>query len=104
MSMGILSAVFGNPGDQYSPREFPRPELEIKKLVSPQLVHTLEQREEAPIEQAILLRRGHDGKISLRQIYEVLLHLQHAHTISENDRHGLMHLCQAYAAKHHGIY
>lgn len=65
-------------------------ELEIKKLVSHANVLSIEKSDENIIEPALVARRGSDGKISLQQIYETLLHLQNTYKISRQDKEGLM--------------
>lgn len=86
--MGFFSSFFSTT--KYSPTEHPLSEIEIKKLVSTILVNTLKQGEESLVEEAIIARRHGDGKISLRQIYEVLTQLKNQHKISVYDRDGLM--------------
>ncbi len=87
--MSFLSSFFGT-SIQYSKTEHPFSEFDIKKLVSPYNVRTLQQSEAGLVEQAIVARRRGDGKISLQQIYEVLTQLKNQHKISLQDRDGLM--------------
>ena len=82
--------LFGSPADKYSPIEHALSELEIKRLVSRLNVQSLDQNEEELVENLLISRRKGDGKISLRQIYEVLVKLDYQNKISEVDRKGLM--------------
>ncbi len=81
---------FSSPADKYSAEEQSLTEVEIKQLVSTLNVQSLDQKEEQLVEQLLIKRRRGDGKISLRQIYEVLLKLDNQNKISEIDRKGLM--------------
>lgn len=97
--MSIFSSFFGT-ANKYPQTEKPMSELEIKKLVSPYHVNTLEQTEADLVEQAIVVRRRGDGKISLRQIYETLTQLKNQHKISLQDRDGLMKDFEEYYKEH----
>ncbi|KKW42240.1 MAG: hypothetical protein UY92_C0009G0044 [Candidatus Magasanikbacteria bacterium GW2011_GWA2_56_11] len=68
----------------------------MRQLVSGTLIGTLESSEEKAVEEAILARRFGDGKISLRQIDEVLRRLQDQNRISPNDRRSLMRVFEKY--------
>lgn len=83
---------FSSPGDKYSKIEHPFSEMEIKRIFDHLRMISLNNNEEDIVEEAIITRKGHDGKISLRQIYETLHHLKNENKISKIDEHGLMDL------------
>ena len=87
--MSIFGSLFGST-IKYSQVERLFSEFEIKKMVSPYNVDTLNRPEAGLVEQAIVARRRGDGKISLQQIYETLTQLKNQHKISLQDRDGLM--------------
>lgn len=91
--MGFLNSLFGS-AIKYSTKEHYLTELEIKKLVSHERVISIDQQNANDIEPAIIARRHGDGKISLQQIYEVLLHLKNSGKISREDKDGLMRVFQ----------
>lgn len=68
----------------------------IKKLVSSSTVVSLSKTEEALVEEAVISRRGGDGKISFRQIDELLRKLKHQGAISDTDRLGLTKVFENY--------
>ncbi len=89
--MGLFSTIFGSvAGSQYSDHEQTFSEGEIKKLVSAANVISLSKNDETEVEQAIMARRRGDGKISLRQIYQVLTKLKDNYKISHEDKASLM--------------
>lgn len=89
--MSLFDSLFSSPKTKYSNIEKYLSEIEIKKLVSRIRIKSLDQKEESLVEQAIIKRRKSDGKISLRQIYEVLTNLMNQGKLSSrNDRDGLM--------------
>ena len=94
--MGFL---FGSPGDKYSKEEKQLSEFDIKRMVSQTNVRTLAAGEVELVERTIIDRRRGDGKISLRQIYEVLTHLKDTNKISKYDRDGLMKVFTEYFSK-----
>ncbi len=96
--MSFLSSFFGT-SVQYSKTERPFSEFDIKKLVLPYNVRTLDQSEAGLVEQAIVARRHGDGKISLQQIYETLTQLKNQNKISKQDRDGLMKDFEEYFSK-----
>lgn len=83
---------FSSPGDKYSKIEHPLTTEHIKKIFNHLRMTNLSQGEEDIAEEAIISRKGHDGKISLRQIYETLHHLKNDNKISKIDEHALMDL------------
>lgn len=94
--MGFFDSLFGSVADNYSNVERPLTELKIKQLVSQARVNSLAAGEETLVESAIAARRKGDGKISLRQIYEVVRSLRYNHKISEVDQRGLMKIFNEY--------
>ena len=88
--MGLFDLFFTSTSGKYPQDEHPLAEKEIRALVSKIHVRSLEQSEENLVEEAIVSRRRGDGKISLRQIYEVLTQLKNQNKISVYDRDGLM--------------
>lgn len=94
--MSLLNSVFGTASGNYSQEEKALTEIQIKKLVSRSQVKTLSQNEEAIVEEALSARCRGDGKISLRQIYEVLTKLKNQNKISSQDRQGLMKVFEEY--------
>mgnify|MGYP001591332892 CR=1 FL=1 len=96
--MGIFG-FFSSLCDRYSQHEHALTELEIRRLVSEVRVETLKDKEEYAVEEAILARRHGDGKISLRQICEVLRSLQNKRVISIYDRKKLMKVFEEHFRK-----
>ena len=82
--MGFFSSVL------YSTTEHELTEQEARRAVTYLQVPTLKQDQERMVQEAILARRGGDGKISLQQIYEVLTGLKGANKISKYDREGVL--------------
>lgn len=82
--------LFGSPGGKYSPKERPISIEQIKTVVSRSRIQSLDGDEEKLIEQVIEKRRRGDGKISMRQIDEVLRKLVADHAISPFDREGVI--------------
>ncbi len=97
--MGFFDTLFGSIADNYSNVEHPITEVKIKQLVSEVRIHSLNQVEEGLVEEAISARRKGDGKISLRQIYEVVKYLRYSHKISEVDQRSLMKVFNDYFRK-----
>jgi len=97
--MGLFDSLFGSSSGKYSQEEKQLSELEIKKLVSHEHVHSLDGAQAGVVEQAIAARRHGDGKISLRPIYETLTTLKNKNQISKYDRDGLMNVFTAYFSK-----
>ena len=85
---------------RYSTVEHRLTTAEVRRIVIPAHIISLTQREEKIIQEAILARRRGDGKISLQQIYEVLLHLYREHTISLQDKGGVMKKITEYFETH----
>lgn len=94
--MGFFDSLFGSIADNYSNVEHPLTEIKIKELVTQARVQSLTHAEEELVEQSITARRHGDGKISLRQIYEVVRSLRYSHKISEVDERGLMKIFNEY--------
>lgn len=94
--MGFFDSLFGSIASNYSNVEHPLTEIKIKQLVSEAHVHSLSNAEEGLVERSISTRRRGDGKISLRQIYEVVRSLRYSHKISEVDQRGLMSVFNGY--------
>lgn len=93
--MGFFSFFFGS-SSRLSAVERPLSEIEIKRLVSSARVRSLSQNEMLAVEQAVIARRRGDGKISLRQIDEVLRSLQNQGRISKVDRKGVLRVFADY--------
>ncbi len=83
---------------QYSMKEHPLTEFEVKKYVTYLHVTTLEHHpdREKMVQEAILARRHSDGKISLQQIYELLTHMKDTNQITKYDREGIMKVLKNY--------
>jgi len=92
--VGLFS--FFSTKSQYSQIEHPFTELELERMITHEHLNTLDQTQVELVRRAILGRRGGDGKISLRQIYEVLLQLKNQNKISKYDYAGLMKLFEKY--------
>lgn len=88
--MSLLSSFFGSPGDAYSTVEYELTEHELKLAVNHERIAVLDNSQAEKIRAAILARRRGDGKISLRQIYELLTHMVNTHDISTFDRKDTM--------------
>lgn len=84
--------LFSSPRNTYSQQERSLTTKEILEIVSRRTVGTLTQHEEALVEQALVAKKGRDGKISLRQIYDALDHLENKNQISTNDKKKLVAL------------
>ncbi|MEK7644694.1 MAG: hypothetical protein AAB390_05345, partial [Patescibacteria group bacterium] len=93
---GFFDSLFGSVADNYSNLEYPLTEEKIKQLVTQARISSLTAGEENLVERAIADRRRGDGKISLRQIYEVVRSLKYNHKISEADFRGLMKIFNEY--------
>lgn len=81
---------FSNPADKYSQSEKSLTTADIKRLVSRTSIKTLDQSEEGLVESELIARKGLDGRISMRQIYQVLISLEQRHKISTFDRKKLL--------------
>lgn len=69
-------SLFG-PSIKYSQDKHPISTIEIKKLVSPLHTRTLDQDEESSVEIALVSKKeAQDGKLSLQNIYEILLKMR----------------------------
>ena len=85
---------FSSPGDKYSNIEHNFTTDQIKRLFNNLRMSNLHENEEDIVEEALVTRKGNDGKISLRQIYETLHHLKNTNKISKIDEQKLMSLFQ----------
>lgn len=83
---------FSSPADKYSNIEHNFTTDQIKRLFNTLRLSNLHKNEEDIVEEALITRKGNDGKISLRQIYETLHHLKNTNKISKIDEHALMDL------------
>ena len=72
---------------------------QIKHILWDKL-YTIKEEHKTIVEQAIKDRRGDDKKISLEQIYQVLLKLEQAQEISNSDRHQIMEVFKTYFEEH----
>jgi hypothetical protein len=79
----------------YSTKERYLTEEQIRKAVSEVAIPTLQGAEERLVEEAVIARRGGDGKISLQQIYRILRDFELKNKISKYDRKNLMNRFQA---------
>ncbi len=99
--MSIFSAVFGSKSAyKYSNEQKALPEREIKRIVSHHKITSVDADEETLVEQEILSARHGDGKISLRQVHEVLSHLYSTRKISLSDKQALMKTFVDYYKRH----
>ncbi|MBD3310904.1 MAG: hypothetical protein GF349_00190 [Candidatus Magasanikbacteria bacterium] len=96
--MSILSLLFGS-SSKYPQTEKQLSIDKIKELVSQTKVKTLNHLEETLVEKAIIERRRGDGRISLRQIDEVLTRLKKQNKISKIDKGNLMSVFVKYYSK-----
>ena len=82
--MGFFSSFFG--GTEYSTVEHLLTTETLRHLFwsveHPNLTHALKEQ----VEVAVLKRRHSDDRISLRQIHETLLGLEHQHLLNEFNR------------------
>ena len=99
--MSFFDALFGTPSP-YSQEEYQLSDLEVKQLVSRDRINTLDATQEKLIERAVLDRRKGDGKISLRQIHELLRSLRFKHLISEFDEKKTMAVFEEFFAMQRG--
>ena len=81
---------FSSPGDKYSNIEHNFTTDQMKRLFDHLRLSSLHENEEDVVEAALIARKGNDGKISLRQIFETLHHLKNTNKISKIDEHALM--------------
>ena len=92
-------SIFGSPADKYSQKEHPVSEYDLKHIITHEHIHTLDEAQVEKVRASILARRQGDGKISLRQIYELLEHMVLKHEISKFDRDGAMRAMEGYFGK-----
>ncbi len=90
--MGFFAYLFGTgaPKNKISNVEHPLGKDEIFLLVSTAKIKTLDRKERDLIRELILKRRLGDGKISARQIDEVLAQAEHENLISKYDRQNVV--------------
>ena len=101
--MGIFSFFFGSPADKYSQEEHQLSEYDLKRLITHEHIEVLDHLQAEKIRTAILARRRGDGKISLRQIYELLQHMVNTYEISKFDRDGVVKVMVKFFDEHpHG--
>ncbi len=91
---------FFGPSVKYSQTEHGLPEIEIRKIISHFKIKSLSSKEEDEVEQSLINKRGADGKISMQQVYEVLLALFHKHKISKIDLDDLLNIFEDYFREH----
>jgi hypothetical protein len=96
MHMGFFSTLFGSASSVYDQHERAITKEQIQQLVSRYKTRSLDAAEEQLIEETLIKRRKNDGKISLRQIDEVLRKLEGQYKISEYDRKGIIDIFQKY--------
>lgn len=82
--------IFSSPKLNYSQEEKAISIDQLDAIVSSVSISSLSQKEEKIVEEALHKRRGADGKISLRQIYEVLTQLEQTGKISVHDKKALL--------------
>lgn len=90
--MGIFNDIFGGTGSRYSQNERQLSAEEIRSMVSRYRTQSLDAKEETLIEDALIRRRKGNGKISLRQVDEVLRSLEGKKKISQHDRSAIMRI------------
>ena len=81
---------FSSPADKYSNIQHNFTTEKIKHLFNELRMSNLHENEEDIVEAALIARKGNDGKISLRQIYNTLHQLKQEKKISKIDEHKLM--------------
>jgi hypothetical protein len=75
---------------KYLQKEKPISVIQIRNLVSRFKIRSLDKDEERLVEELLIARRRGDGKISLRQVEDVLRKLRNQNKISRTDEKGLM--------------
>lgn len=80
----------GQAAYAYSAEERQISEATIKQIVSSVRVRSLDSKEEKLVEEALIKRRGRDGRLSMRQAYEALISLEGSRKISQYDREGIL--------------
>lgn len=83
---------FSSPADKYSNIEHNFTTEQIKRIFNALRMTNLNENEEDIVEAALIARKGNDGKISLRQIYNTLHHLKQENKISKIDEYKLMEI------------
>ena len=81
---------FSSPAEKYSQIEHHFPTEKFKHIFNALRMTNLNNNEEDIVEAALIARKGNDGKISLRQIYNTLHQLKQENKISKIDEHKLM--------------
>lgn len=99
--MGFFSSLFGSAADKYPQNEHQLSEYDVKKIINNENIEILHDAQAEKIRTAILARRRGDGKISLRQIYEVLQQMVNTYAISKFDRDAVMKAMQKFFDGHH---
>ena len=77
-------------GSAYSTTPHHLHEADVKKMVSPQRVASVDYHDEQIVETAILAHRDSAHCISLQKIHDVLTKLVVEGKIAQNDKEGLM--------------
>jgi len=101
--MGFFSYLFGTGSSSSYKLDNTEHQLsayDIARLVTPVHIQSLDRAQEKLVQQAIEQRRLGDGKISLRQIDEILRRLQYQKKISEYDRKGVVKVFQEFFKNH----
>ena len=100
-----LFSLFG-PTIKYSQTRHPLPALDLKRLLS--RVHikpgsSVSDADRDLAYEAVEAKRGSDGKISLQQIYSVLLKFKQQNQITKYDLATLMQAFEEYYGQHFSV-
>ncbi len=82
--------LFSSPSDKYSQEKHPFPLEDFKRIFMALHAKSLTTDEEHLVAQELENHRTGDGKISLRDIYNVIHSLRNKNKISKNDERILM--------------
>ena len=84
---------FSSPADKYPQEKHQLAEIDLKRWVTHEHIPTLDQYQVELVRSAILHKRE-AGKISLRNVYELLEHMVLKYEISTLDRDGVLRIIE----------
>jgi hypothetical protein len=90
---------FSCSSDAYSPVQHPITDTDIRKMISHERIRSLDQHQVTAIEEALLVAKGGDGKLSVRQAYQVLHAMFQKHTLSKQNQDRVIAALQDYFEK-----
>ena len=82
--------LFSSPSDKYSQDRHPFPLEDFKRIFRNLHVKSVTEEEEHMVAQELESYRSGDGKLSLRNFYNVIHSLRNKNKISKSDEHILM--------------